>query len=185
MKSLSIRSTKPHPKASAPRQQPNGPAAQTPPAWPLSPCDGLHDLIATRAFDLCRTRGYRNRFVLDSWLDAEREILSLIPPQPNGTQGYPWGSVKEGGSVTDKDYFLRFRHSRGGTGCRAAHNHFRLVLPSLKTFQHRIPRHIFPIPPAPALFDQGVIDVDASRQKYIGKGTPVLVTCHYGCTNLN
>jgi hypothetical protein len=121
MKSLIIRSTKPHPNASAPQQQPNGPAAQTPPARPLSPCDDLHDLIATRAFELCRTRGYRNRFALDAWLDAEREILSLFQPQPNGTRGYPWGSVKGGGSVTDNDYFLRFRHSHGGTGCGSAH----------------------------------------------------------------
>ena len=117
MKSLIIRLSKPHPKASAPQQQPNEPAAQTPPARPQSPCDDLHDLIARQAFELCRTRGYRNRFALDAWLDAEREILSLITPQPNGTQGYPWGSVKGGGSGTDKDYFLRFRHAHGGTGC--------------------------------------------------------------------
>ena len=186
MKSLIIRSTKPHPKASAPQQQPNGPAAQTPPARPLSPCDDLYDLIATRAFDLCRTRGYRNRFALDSSIDAEREILSLIPPQPNGTQGYTWGSVKGGGSVTDKDYFLRFRHSRDGTGCGAAHNHFRH---SHVSFSKNLPA---PYPPAhtsdttaPVAFDQGVIDVGAIRQKYIGKGTLVLVTCHYGCTSLN
>ena len=114
MKSLIIRSTKPHPKASAPQKQPNGLAAQTPSARPLSPCDDLHDLIATRAFELCRTRGYRNRFALDAWLDAEREILSLIPPQPNVTLGRPWGSVKGEGSVTEKDYFLRFRHAHGG-----------------------------------------------------------------------
>lgn len=78
MKSLIIRSTKPHAKASAPQPQPNGPAAQSPPARPLSPCDDLHDRIATRAFDLCRTRGYRNRFALDAWLDAERECSATI-----------------------------------------------------------------------------------------------------------
>jgi hypothetical protein len=36
-------------------------------------------------------------------------------------------------------------------------------------------RRIFPIPPAPALFDQQVIDVGAIRQEHIPKGAPVLV----------
>lgn len=80
MKSLIIRSTTPGRKAPAPQQRPTGPAAQIPPAQPVSPCDPLHDLIATRAYELCRERGYRNGFALDAWLDAEREILSLIPP---------------------------------------------------------------------------------------------------------
>lgn len=115
MKPVIIRSTKPHPQASVPKQQPNEPTVQTPPARPLSPCDDLHDLIATRAYELCCERGYRNRFALDAWLDAEREILSLIPPQPNVTLDCPWGSVEGEEPLTEKDYFLRFRHSHGGT----------------------------------------------------------------------
>jgi hypothetical protein len=67
-------------KAPAPWQQPTGPAAQIPPGQPISPCDALHDLIATRAYELCRERGYGNRFALNAWLDAEREILRQIPP---------------------------------------------------------------------------------------------------------
>jgi len=80
MNAVLIRSTTADRKALAPQQQPNGPAAQTPPVRPLSPCDDLYVLIATRAFDLCRKRGYRGRFALDAWLNAEREILSQIPP---------------------------------------------------------------------------------------------------------
>ena len=45
----------------------------------------------------------------------------------------------------------------------------------LQPFKHRIPRRILPIPPAPAVFDQRVIDVGAIRQEHIGKGAPVLV----------
>ena len=47
---------------------------------PMSSCDDLHVLIATRAYELYRERGYRHGCALDDWLDAEREILSQIPP---------------------------------------------------------------------------------------------------------
>lgn len=80
MKSVSIRSTKPDRRTPAPRQQPNKPPAQQPHALPLSPCDDLHVLIAKRAYDLYSERGYRGGSALDDWLDAEREILSQIPP---------------------------------------------------------------------------------------------------------
>ena len=45
----------------------------------------------------------------------------------------------------------------------------------LQPFQHRIYWRIFPIPPAPALFDQHVIDVGAIGQEDIRKGASVLV----------
>jgi hypothetical protein len=80
MKSGSIRTTKPDRKTSAPRPQPTGPAAQRLHAPPLSPCDDLHVLIAQRAYELYGERGYRGESALDDWLDAEREILSQIPP---------------------------------------------------------------------------------------------------------
>ena len=80
MKSASIRSTKPDRKAQAPQQQPNGPPAQTPHAPPLSPCEDLRILIAKRAHDLYSERGYRHGSALDDWLEAEREVLSQIPP---------------------------------------------------------------------------------------------------------
>jgi Protein of unknown function (DUF2934) len=80
MKSVSIRSAKPDRKAQAPQQQPTGPAAQKPHAPPVSPCDDLHVLIAKRAYELYSERGYRGGSALDDWLDAEREILSQIPP---------------------------------------------------------------------------------------------------------
>jgi DUF2934 family protein len=46
----------------------------------VSPCDDLHILIAKRAYELHTERGYRHGCALDDWLDAEREILSQIPP---------------------------------------------------------------------------------------------------------
>lgn len=81
MKSVSIGSTKPDRKAQAPRQQqPKERPAQKPHAPPLSPCDDLQALIAKRAYELYSERGYRDGSALDDWLDAEREILSQIPP---------------------------------------------------------------------------------------------------------
>ena len=80
MKSVSIRSTIPGRKAQAPRQQPNGLQAQPPHARPLSPCDDLRVLIAKRAYELYGEREYRGESALDDWLDAEREILSQVPP---------------------------------------------------------------------------------------------------------
>ena len=47
---------------------------------PVSPCDDLQVLIAKRAYELYSERGYRHGSALDNWLDAEREILSQIPP---------------------------------------------------------------------------------------------------------
>jgi len=47
---------------------------------PVAPCDDLHILIAKRAYELHTERGYRHGYALDDWLDAEREILSQIPP---------------------------------------------------------------------------------------------------------
>jgi hypothetical protein len=72
MNSVNIRSTKPDRYAQAPQQQPH--------AWPLSPCEDPHVLIATRAYELYGVRGYRGGSALDDWLDAEREILSQIQP---------------------------------------------------------------------------------------------------------
>jgi len=80
MKSASIRSTKPDRKAQDLQQQPNGPPVQTSHAPPLSPCEDLHILVAKRAHDLYSERGYRHGSALDDWLEAEREILSQIPP---------------------------------------------------------------------------------------------------------
>jgi hypothetical protein len=37
-------------------------------------------LIAKRAYELYCERGYRHGYALDDWLDAEREILSQVPP---------------------------------------------------------------------------------------------------------
>ena len=88
MKSASIRSTTPDRKAQAPQQQPNEPPAQQPHALPLSPCDDLHILIAKRAHELYSERGYRNGSALDDWLEAEREILSQIPPAAQMLDGH-------------------------------------------------------------------------------------------------
>ncbi len=47
---------------------------------PVSACDDLHGLIAKRAYELYAERGYRHGVALDDWLEAEREIVSQIPP---------------------------------------------------------------------------------------------------------
>ena len=80
MKSVRIRSKKPDRKMPAPQQQPTGPPAQKPHALPLSPCEDLQVLIAKRAYALYSERGYRGGAALDDWLEAEREVLSQIPP---------------------------------------------------------------------------------------------------------
>lgn len=80
MKSVSIRTTVPDRRAPAPLQQPTEQPAQKPHALPLSPCEDLHILIAKRAHELYSERGYRYGSALDDWLEAEREILSEIPP---------------------------------------------------------------------------------------------------------
>jgi len=80
MKSVGIRTIKPDRKTPAPRQQPTGRQDRKPHALPLSPCEDPHVLIAKRAFELHGERGYQHGFALDDWLEAEREILSQIPP---------------------------------------------------------------------------------------------------------
>ena len=45
----------------------------------------------------------------------------------------------------------------------------------LQPFQHRILWRVLPIPPAPALLDEFLIDVRAIRQEHIGKRALVLV----------
>jgi hypothetical protein len=80
MNAVIIRTKKPGRKAQAPQQQSKGPPAQKPHALPVSPCEDLHVLIAKRAYELYNERGYRDGSALDDWLEAEREILSQIPP---------------------------------------------------------------------------------------------------------
>jgi hypothetical protein len=70
--------TKPRMPTSTPAQAAVSTAART--RQPVSPCDDLHILIAKRAYELHTERGYRHGCALDDWLDAEREILSQIPP---------------------------------------------------------------------------------------------------------
>ena len=50
----------------------------------------------------------------------------------------------------------------------------------LEPFWFRITRRILPIPPAPAVFDQRVVNVGAIAQEHIGKGTLVLVLAVWG-----
>lgn len=40
----------------------------------------LQALIAKRAYELHAGRGYRHGFALEDWLEAEREILTHMPP---------------------------------------------------------------------------------------------------------
>ena len=80
MKSVSIRTT--HKKnAPAPQQQQqiaNKPAAQKFQVLPLSTCDDLSSVIATRAYELYSERGFRDGSALADWLEAEREILGQV-----------------------------------------------------------------------------------------------------------
>jgi Protein of unknown function (DUF2934) len=78
--SRQIKKTKPQVATStaAQTQSPSATPAQT--RQRLSPCDDPHILIAKRAYELFCERGYRHGGALDDWLDAEREILSQIPP---------------------------------------------------------------------------------------------------------
>jgi hypothetical protein len=46
----------------------------------VGPCDDLHVLIAQRAFERYQARGCHDGFDLDDWLEAEREVLSQVPP---------------------------------------------------------------------------------------------------------
>ncbi|MDP1948952.1 MAG: DUF2934 domain-containing protein [Nitrospirota bacterium] len=80
MTSVSIRSRKPDRKTQAPEEQSKRPGTGKPHAPPLSPSGDLGILIAKRAYELYSERGYRHGSALDDWLEAEREILSHIPP---------------------------------------------------------------------------------------------------------
>jgi hypothetical protein len=66
------------PPSSTPAQKTTPTAAHQ--RQPVSSCDDPHILIAKRAYELYSERGYRHGNALDDWLDAEREILSQIPP---------------------------------------------------------------------------------------------------------
>lgn len=72
------RRTKSRAPTSTPTQAPAPTHART--RQRMSPCDDLHILIAKRAYELYSERGYRHGYALDDWLEAEREILSQIPP---------------------------------------------------------------------------------------------------------
>lgn len=82
MKSVTISTTKQERNAPVSRQpQPQKKTAtQKFHVLPVSPCEDPQARIAKRAYELYCERGYRNGFAVDDWLDAEREILSQIPP---------------------------------------------------------------------------------------------------------
>jgi hypothetical protein len=61
------------------------PEAVAEPSKPsVSACDDIQLLITKRAYELHAMRGYRDGSALDDWLEAEREILSQIPPVQSG-----------------------------------------------------------------------------------------------------
>ena len=69
-------------KPQSPTSKPAQAAASTPARTRqrVSQCDDLQALIAKRAYELYCERGYRQGCSLDDWLEAERDILSQIPP---------------------------------------------------------------------------------------------------------
>ena len=80
MSTLSIRSTKPDRRTPASQQPPGRSTAQKLHPLPMSSGDDLHILTAKRAYELFTERGYQHGSALDDWLEAERDILSQIPP---------------------------------------------------------------------------------------------------------
>lgn len=46
----------------------------------VSACDDLQVRIATRAHELYVNRGCGHGYALDDWIQAEREVLSQVPP---------------------------------------------------------------------------------------------------------
>ena len=50
----------------------------------VSVCDDIQMAITKRAYDIHAARGYRDGHAVDDWLEAEREILSQIPPSAQG-----------------------------------------------------------------------------------------------------
>lgn len=46
----------------------------------VGPCDDLRILIAQRAFEWYHARGCRDGCDLGDWLEAERDVLSQVPP---------------------------------------------------------------------------------------------------------
>lgn len=76
--SRQTKKTKPRAPTSTPARAAIPTAART--RQPVSPCDDPHILIAKRAYELYSERGYQHGAALDDWLEAEREILSQIPP---------------------------------------------------------------------------------------------------------
>jgi len=80
MSTVSVRSTKPDRKAQIPQQQPKVPPVQKAHSRPVSSGNDLHILTAKRAYELYSERGSQHGSALADWLEAEREILSQIPP---------------------------------------------------------------------------------------------------------
>jgi len=76
--SRQTKKTKPRAPKATPRQAVAHTSTHT--RKSVSSCDDLHALIAKRAYELYSERGYRHGYAIDDWLDAEREILSQLPP---------------------------------------------------------------------------------------------------------
>ena len=66
------------PKARKTTQQPDGAGTRSKPA--VSVCDDLQVRIATRAYELYEGRGRGDGYALEDWVQAEREVLSQVPP---------------------------------------------------------------------------------------------------------
>ena len=64
--------------ASTARQRPGRQDDRQRPASP--PRTDLQTLVAKRAHELYIERGYRHGYALEDWLEAEREILTQMPP---------------------------------------------------------------------------------------------------------
>ena len=72
------RKSKNSPKARKPTQKPDNATIRSKP--PVSVCDDLQVRIAARAYELYEGRGRRDGYAIEDWVQAEREVLSQVPP---------------------------------------------------------------------------------------------------------
>lgn len=76
--SRQAKKAKSHTATSTPAKRAAHPPTHT--RRPALPGEEPHLLIAKRAYELYSERGYRHGCALEDWLEAEREIVSQLPP---------------------------------------------------------------------------------------------------------
>ena len=70
---------------------------------------------------------------------------------------------------------LVFLYTHGGTGCGSAHKPFFASRASLSSLSSSVSPGVLPVPPAPAIIHELMIDVGTIREKDIGQRPPIFV----------